>query len=305
MSGVIQQILEHPGRYVVTGIPCFIKALRLASLKSSVLKDRIAFTLGIVCGHLKSTAFAELFAWQCGIEPKQLRAIDFRTKLEGRAANGYAVTVSGLRSGEPVSVTRPTAELYGADWGHGFFKYKACDFCDDVVGETADVSIGDAWLPEYEGDPRGTNVIIVRSPVIHALLVEAAEKRRLHLDEIPAAKAVESQAGGFRHRREGLAFRLHSEDTVGNWRPKKRVEASCEQLSRKRRKIYLRRYRLGQDSHRAFAEAKEANDLELFRAKMLPKTKAYDRLYHKPLLIRIINRIKRLCSNLISKTSAI
>ena len=140
--------------------------------------------------------------------------------------------------------------------------------------------------------------------MIHALLVEAAEKGRLHLDEIPAAKAVESQAGGFRHRREGLAFRLHSEDTAGNWRPQKRVESSCEQMTRKRRKIYLGRYRLGQESHRAFAEAKEANDLELFRAKMLPMTRAYDRLYRRPLLIRIINRIKRLCSKLISKTSA-
>ena len=305
MSGVIQQILEHPGRYAVTGIPCFIKALRLASRESSVLRDRITFTLGIVCGHLKSTAFAELFAWQCGIEPKDFRAIDFRTKLPGRAANGYAVTVTGLRSGEPVSVTRPTAELYGADWGHGFFKYKACDFCDDVVGETADVSIGDAWLPEYEGDPRGANVIVVRSPVIHSLLVEAAGKQRLHLDRIPAGKAVESQAGGFRHRREGLAFRLHAEDTAGNWRPQKRVEASCAQLTKKRRKIYSGRYQLGQESHRAFAEAKEANDLELFMAKMLPRTRAHDRLYRSPLLIRIIIRIKRLCSKLISKTSAI
>jgi hypothetical protein len=73
----------------------------------------------------------------------------------------------------------------------------------------------------------------------------------------------------------------------------------------KRRKIHQGRYRLGQESHRAFAEAKEANDLELFRAKMLAHTTAHDRLHRMPRLIRIINRIKRLCSKLISKTSAI
>lgn len=294
MSGVIQQILEYPGRYAITGIPCFIKALRLASRESSILKERIAFTVGIVCGHLKSTAFAELFAWQCGIEPKDLRGIDFRTKLPGRSASSYGVTVEGLREGDTVSITRPTSDLVGSNWGHGFFKYKACDFCDDVVGETADISIGDAWLPEYEGDSKGTNVVVVRSPEIHSILLDAIENGRLHLDSIPASKAVQSQAGGFRHRRDGLAFRLLNEDAASKWRPVKRVQPSKKHLSSKLQKMHSLRHRVAMASHAAFSKAKREGNLPIFIHTMAPLTNAYDKYYRRPLILRAVAKFVRL-----------
>ena len=293
MSGVIREMLQRPGRYAVVGIPCFIKALRLACRESATLKERLAFTVGIVCGHLKSTAFAEMFAWQCGISPGELKAIDFRTKLPDRPAFSYAVTATGKRGGEDITVTKPTSELYGSNWGHGFFKYKACDFCDDVVGETADISIGDAWLPEYVSDSAGTNVVVVRSPTLHSLLTDAVVTGRLHLDSITAEKVVESQAGGFRHRRDGLAYRLFLEDQAGRWRPTKRVAPSDQHLTPKLREIYTLRYAMGQESHAAFAAAKARNDFDFFIQAMKPITAQYDRHYRRPLILRILGKIKR------------
>ncbi|MGC9322644.1 MAG: Coenzyme F420 hydrogenase/dehydrogenase, beta subunit C-terminal domain, partial [Kosmotogaceae bacterium] len=67
-------------------------------------------------------------------------------------------------------MTKKASDFYGYNWGYGFFKYKACDYCDDVVSETADVSVGDAWLPEYVNDSGGTNVVIVRNPVIKKII---------------------------------------------------------------------------------------------------------------------------------------
>lgn len=293
MSGVISEMLQRPGRYAVVGIPCFIKALRLSALQSETLKERLKYTIGIVCGHLKSTGFAELFAWQCGIAPADLISIDFRTKLPDRPASSYAVTVTGNREGQEVTVTKPTSELLGSNWGHGFFKYKACDFCDDVVGETADISIGDAWLSEYESDPRGTNVVIVRSQQLHDLLSAAQTAGRLHLDSITPAKAAESQAGGFRHRRDGLAFRLFLADLAGIWRPRKRVASSSVHLTSKLRKIHQTRHELAMASHEAFADAKRKGDLGVFITAMTHLTRAYDRLYFKPPLRRVIGRLMR------------
>jgi coenzyme F420 hydrogenase subunit beta len=293
MSGVIEQMLQRPGRYVVVGIPCFIKAIRLACRESFVLKERVVFTVGIVCGHLKSTAFAEMFAWQCGIAPKELRSIDFRTKLPGQPAWSYAVTVTGERNGQAVSVTKPTSELFGSNWGHGFFKYRACDFCDDVVGETADISIGDAWLPEYVSDSGGTNVVVVRSRVLHALLTDAVAEGRLHLDSIAVEKVVESQAGGFRHRRDGLAYRLKLEDGAGRWRPAKRVAPSASHLAAKLREIYMLRYELGKTSHAVFAAAKANNDFNFFIQTISPLIIRYDRHYRRPLVFRVLGKIKR------------
>lgn len=298
MSGVIGEMLQRPGRYAVVGIPCFIKAVRLACRESAVLRDRVTFTIGIVCGHLKSSAFAEMLAWQCGIAPGELRAVDFRTKLPGRSASNYGVTVSGERDGRTITVTKPTSELFGSNWAHGFFKYKACDFCDDVVGETADISIGDAWLREYESDPAGTNVVVVRAKALHSVLADAAAAGRLHLDPIPAEKVVESQAGGFRHRRDGLAYRLFLEDQAGRWRPNKRVEPLANHLTPELRRIYAMRYQLGQASHAAFAAARTQRDFGMFLRTMKPLVAQYERLYRRPLLIRVLGRITRIVGSL-------
>lgn len=293
MSGIISTMLKQPGRYAVVGIPCHIKALRLASQQSPVLKERLAFTIGIVCGHLKSTAFAESFAWQCGVAPSELRGIDFRTKLPNAPAHSYAVTVRGEHNGQIFTVKKPTSELYGSNWGHGFFKYKACDFCDDVVGETADISIGDAWLKEYEWNFAGTNVVVVRSDALNGILTDGVSDGRLHLDCIPVEKVVESQVGGFRHRREGLGYRLFLEDEAGRWRPKKRVAASASHLSPKLRRIYEMRFEIGQASHTAFSIAKAKQEFGLFFQAMKPLTDRYDREYRRPLFIRILGKIKR------------
>jgi len=293
MSGVITRMLQQPGRYAVVGIPCFIKAIRLACRESAALKERVTFTVGIVCGHLKSTSFAELFAWQCGIAPSELRSIDFRTKLPERPASSYAVSIEGERDGRRFTVTKPTSELIGSNWGQGFFKYKACDFCDDVVGETADISIGDAWLPEYEPDPAGTNVVVVRSPTLNSLLAEAVAAGRLHFDSISAGKVVESQAGAFRHRRQGLSYRLQLEDQVGGWRPTKRVAPSANHLTPKLREIYELRYELGQFSHVAFAAAKVKQKLGAFVELMKPLVVRYERHYRRPFPLRVLGKIKR------------
>ena len=292
MSGVIAHMIATPGRYAVVAVPCFAKALRLAARQSPILSERLAFIVGIVCGHLKSEGFGEALAWQCGVSPEGLTAIDFRVKLAGRPANRYGLHVEGMADGAPVRVTRPMEGLVGANWGHGLFKLKACEFCDDVLAETADVVVGDAWLPTYEGDHRGTNVVVVREPRLLALMREAAEAGRLRLDEVTTETVVKSQAAGLRHRRDGLAYRLWWTDKADEWRPTKRVAPSWRHLTPKLRRIHRLRYALGQASHTAFLEAKRADDFIAFQRAMTPLIRRYDREQSRALWRRVAGKVK-------------
>lgn len=226
LSEMLHYIRSTPGRYAVVGLPCFIKAIRLLGKEESIFRERIRFTVGLFCGHLKSTGFAEMLAWQVGVRPDQLTAFDFRTKLANRKSSNYGVTATGLIDGEEVERTGVVSDLVGTDWGMGFFKYRACDFCDDISAETADVSVGDAWLPEFVEDSRGTNVVIVRHPDIQLLVEEGISSGVLALKPIASERAVESQSANFRHRREDLPYRLHLQDLAREWRPKKRLSPS-------------------------------------------------------------------------------
>jgi coenzyme F420 hydrogenase subunit beta len=294
MSGVLPEILSHPGRYAIVGVPCFIKAVRLASLQSETLRERILFTIGIVCGHLKSSAFSEMLAWQCGVQPSTLRTIDFRAKLKALPASNYGVKVTGGKPLTEVPVTRPVPSLYGTNWGWGFFKYKACDFCDDVVAETADISLGDAWLPEYASDSAGTSIVIVRSKRLYSIIHDAMEDGRLCLASLSPERVATSQDAGLRHRRRGLAYRLWLEDQAGRWRPAKRVSADSKHLTKGEKEIVEQRTRMAVASHDAFAIAKEKNDFSQFISIMQPLIVRYSALYKVSITSRIMKKIKSL-----------
>lgn len=295
MSDVISHMIDTPGRYAVTGTPCFAKALRLAARQSPVLTERLHYVLGIVCGHLKTAAFAEALAWQCGINPRQIETIDFRAKLKGRPASRYGLSVTGARLDNSgiASVTRPMEGLMGANWGHGLFKYNACEFCDDVLAETADVVMGDAWLPTYDLDHRGANVVVVRHRQLLQILLEARAAGRLHLDDLTADHVAASQAGGLRHRRDGLAYRLWLSDRVGKWRPIKRVIAARRHLTPAMRRIHEARYVLGQFSHEAWRAARDSGDFSTFRRRIGPKIEAYDRLIKPAFVQRLLGLLER------------
>ncbi|MEA5564730.1 Coenzyme F420 hydrogenase/dehydrogenase, beta subunit C-terminal domain [Anabaena sp. UHCC 0399] len=299
MSEVMQLIREQPGRYAIVGIPCFIKAVRLLMRQDQLLAERIRFCVGLICGHLKSMRFAEMLAWQCGIEPGNLLAIDFRKKLPDANANRYGVEVTGLQAGKIVTHVSPVYDLYGTDWGLGFFKYKACDYCDDVVAETADVTVGDAWLPQYVKDSQGTNVVIVRHPVIQDMIERAMTAGTLQMDRISADEVAQSQKSGFQHRREGLAYRLYLTEQRGDWYPQKRVKPSASHLNKNLQARQIMRVALAAQSHLACKNAVDAGQFSVFKQQLDPLVQKYKQLYQVSLWKRVARRIKRLLVNLL------
>lgn len=292
LSEIIDLVKNSSGRFAFVGIPCFIKAIRLLQLENPILKEKIAYCIGLVCGHLKTSRFAEMFAWQCGIEPSNLKSIDFRTKIEGKNANQYGVTVTGLFENKIVKRTSPSIDqVYGANWGWGYFKYRSCDYCDDVVAETADISIGDAWLPQYVHDSEGTNVIVVRNFELASMLEDAVEENQIKLDIISADDIVLSQRSGFEHRREGLAYRLDKMRKQKKWYPKKRVNSTSVKVSRHIAKKQECRILLAENSHLAFESAIKGKSFQIFVSEMKPYVDEYSKLYAQSLIRRIKRKV--------------
>ncbi len=259
LSGAIRIMREKPGRYAFVGVPCFVKAVRNLALQDSLIKSRVHYTIALFCGHLKSAGFAESLSWQLGVPPDDIAEVDFRHKMENRPANAYGFRTTSRQSGK--STAKPMSELVGRDWGMGLLKLKACDFCDDVAGETADVSLGDAWLPGYVNDSKGTNLIVTRNRDIDELIRNGIDSGRLNVGTISPDDAIRSQASGYKHRRQGLQYRLYRADARGKWRPTKRVEALSTHLSFGEKMVFAAREILRDESHRLFAKARKTGVL--------------------------------------------
>lgn len=261
LRDVLRAAATEKKRYALVGVPCFIKAARLLCRQDPELNDSIRIFVGLVCGHLKSPFFAESLAWQVGIPPGELEAVDFRLKREGRLASDY--DFGARRSGGDEFTRKRTKDLVGGNWGHGAFQPEACNFCDDIFAETADVVFGDAWLLKYMKEWRGTNVVITRNSEIDQIFDRGRHAGTIDIEDISLDSAAQSQAGNFRHRRTGLALRLSDDIDAGLSVPRKRVTPSAD-LPRKRVAVVRQRRRMSRLSLESFAQAREQGQLDVY-----------------------------------------
>jgi coenzyme F420-reducing hydrogenase beta subunit len=290
LSEILQTIREVPGRYAVVGIPCFIKAVQLLRREDPVFRERIQFTLGLFCGHMKSARFVESFAWQMQVPATEIERVEYRQKDPSRPANWYNAKLT-LRDGN--SVNRDWWHLADGDWGAGFYMNSACNFCDDVVAETSDISFGDAWVEPYSSDGKGTNVVVVRSPLVDQLVVNAIQEGRLQLEVVDNKFVEQTQAAGFRQRREGLAYRLtwHRRGV----KPRKRVAPDSKTPTRQRKLIYRMRNFISAGSHRVFRMARTLQRPHLYLRWARMVAAVYHGLaYHKGKLSEITKRFAEL-----------
>ena len=225
LAGAVQMLKQREGRFAITALPCFSRALRGYAAVDPEFVGRLAYVSGVICGSLKGRRYAEYLGQQMGVAPERLDRINFRGKSLSRTANEKCVEVwsKDNRGAEPNAVAR-VQQLRGTDYGSGYFKPKACDYCDDVFAETADIAFGDAWISPYKDMPEGTNVVVVRSQAVADLIEEGKASGELVLDTLTPEQAVFTQASGLRHRRQGLAVRLWLAGLVGAWTPAKRVD---------------------------------------------------------------------------------
>jgi coenzyme F420-reducing hydrogenase beta subunit len=202
----------------VVGIGCFIKAVRLLQHYNPELREKIVFTVGIICGGLKSKFFGEYLAAKAGVQNNEFTQPQFRIKDYESTAGDYSFGCIDNKGTERQIKMRTVGDM----WGTGMFKCNACDFCDDVTTELADISLGDAWLPPYNQDGKGTNVIVTRSALAEKLINNGIQTDKLKVQPMAFETFLSSQQGSFNHRHKALKYRIHKAEKQGALIPPKR-----------------------------------------------------------------------------------
>lgn len=204
LATVLERLKNSNERFAVVGIACFIKSVRLLQIYHPELKERIKFTIGIICGGIKSRFFAEYLAGKAGVANNHFTQPQFRIKDHQSRASDYSF---GCKDEEGALHTIKMRKV-GDMWGSGMFKNNACDYCDDVTTELADISLGDAWLNPYNQDGKGTNVMVTRSKLSEELINEGITMKELTVEHLDFNQFLSSQQGSFNHRQKALGYRI-------------------------------------------------------------------------------------------------
>jgi len=245
LSQVIRHLLQNKDKRVaIIGLPCYVKALRLACKQVPSLHEAIPFMIGLTCGQLKTKQFAEYLLAELGVGTNDASRISFREREPGRPMRDFCFSA---RVREHHAGAIPFSAVYGEIWKRPEFTPLPCLFCDDVFAEVADATSMDAWLPRFEKSRRGANLVVVRADRVAMLLADGARRRELLMRQIDIEDVVGSQRGVIRRKRRDLAVRLATAASSGSIIPRKRVsptrgtlhqrihaayELKCSKLSR-------------------------------------------------------------------------
>lgn len=253
LAELFNRIDEVQGRIAVSGVGCFVKALRLKQYYHPELRARIPFVIGIICGGLKSRGYTDYLASSVGIDGIYQNA-EYRVKNPDSTARDYRFAADDAQ-GNRHSVRMPKL---GDMWGSGLFKAKACDFCTDVTTELADLSLGDAWLSGYVRDGRGASIAVARTAQAVALLQAGIEAGELVLNKISMNTVISSQRAGRDHKRKGVKFRRQVAEMQGGYRIPHVRERVFETLSAGDMLVQILRERVRAKSHVYWRETGKA-----------------------------------------------
>ncbi len=282
MADTLNELERYNGKVAIVGIGCFIKAIRLLQYYNPELKEKIVFTIGIICGGLKSKFFAEYLAAKAGINNNEFIKPQFRIKDYDSNAGDYSFGCIDKKGNEKLLKMRKVGDM----WGTGMFKCNACDFCDDVTTELADISLGDAWIHPYNKDGKGTNVIVTRSILSDNLIKEGIQSKKLNIKELPFETFLSSQQGSYNHRHKGLLFRIKVAKKKGCQIPPKRF--SNQHINIDFKIVQRIRLKLRRESLKLWMKNRNSLDFDSKIQPLIKKLKLATRVNH------IFRRIQKL-----------
>lgn len=191
------KIIDHRQKYAVVLLGCHMRSLRLMERKIERLRDLIVLRIGLVCGYCSGFKALVDQAREWGLaDMTTVKRIDYR---EGKWPGNVRIQARGF--------DRRTL-IYNFLTRLPFTTNRRCMMCSDLMNETADITVGDAWLRELTArNDEGWSVLAARTAQAADLVSSAHQQGALYLEPIDTPTLVRCQEKPMRYKKNALRVR--------------------------------------------------------------------------------------------------
>jgi coenzyme F420 hydrogenase subunit beta len=181
----LKKILESKNgeKFAVVGLPCHIQGVRKAEQIDKTLRDKIVLHIGLFCNHTPNFLGTELYLKKVNVKKDEVIKLDYR----GDGWPGFMSVYQ--KDGSTKNFTN-----YWSFASSYLFYPERCLMCNDGICELADISFGDAWLPEFQDDKIGTSIIVSKNEIGEKIIQEMVSKNKINLSSIHVKKVMKSQS---------------------------------------------------------------------------------------------------------------
>jgi len=210
----LKQILKEKGRFAMVGLPCHIHGIRKAETLFKVLNKRVVLRLGLLCSHTVDFAGISFLVEKLHLQKSDINKIAYR----GRGWPGGM----SIETNNASKIELPLVGDWHAYWplfSSFFFTPMRCTYCPDQAAELADISFGDAWLPELKNDKKGSSIIVSRTREGENLLSKALAAKAISIQRVSIDKVNQSQFVNLKFKKDDLPNRLYLANLMGKQTP--------------------------------------------------------------------------------------
>lgn len=173
----------------LVGLPCHIQGFENARKCKQLKNIHNIFSIGLLCGGMRGQEGSMWILKKKKIKTKEIR--DIRShRGHGWPGDMHIARLGGLAT---VKIAYPFEyDEYYESW-----QPWRCSLCLDRTAEVADISLGDAWLPELKDDHLGSSIILARTEKGCRIVEEAAANGAIIVREASIETLINAQRGLF------------------------------------------------------------------------------------------------------------
>jgi coenzyme F420 hydrogenase subunit beta len=192
----LKEILKTDAKYAIVQLPCQMFGLRKLESLMPGLKEKIILHMGLFCSHVLSLKVIDFLSRKAGVRKEDIVKFDYRAK-EWRGWPGDVLFE--LKNERTKFLPRDYRGLTKP-----FFTPWRCKMCYDHVNEFADISFGDAWLPEVIKHREGETIVITRTKRGETLIRKAKEEMIIEIQEVSRAILMQAQKQSIMRKKNWL-----------------------------------------------------------------------------------------------------
>lgn len=212
LNVALQLALTCEDRLAIVGLPCHMHGLRKAELRKRELKDRIILRIGLFCGHTVNFLGTKFLLDRMGVKAEDVVKLDYRSR-------GWPGGMT-IKLRDDSEKFLPLQFYWGCFFASFFFTPIHCTLCSDQTNELADISLGDAWLPELMKNGKGESIILARTKVGEKILRKAKQKGKIMVTRVDSNEVIRSQRSPLYFKKKGLIARISVMKLLGKRVPK-------------------------------------------------------------------------------------
>lgn len=159
LNTVLAEVRALPGRYALAALPCQVHGFRMLAQEDPVLAGKIHAVVGLFCGGALETHLVPEMLAAKGLPLEELANFEFRG---GEWPGKFRAHLKGGR----------VVDMHNYNYDDGAYNHiiqlyapKRCQTCVDGSARFADVSVGDFWTRDVNGEyvARARSRLLVRT----------------------------------------------------------------------------------------------------------------------------------------------